>query len=221
MLTRLRRRFGNDDGFTLPELIVTIAIIAIIIVPLAQVVITFMLNSVKIGARQFESKDQQLAAQFWSSDVTSIGERNSSTFAASSGINNPPGSTCGSAPSGGSAQITFDWTTFVFSPATPTPVPATTRVTYYVTASTPTLAGTLVRTSCAAGGTPRSITVANTLETVSHAVQCSLNGTAWSSCSSLSGSGATGVWLKFYSADISGKGQGYWTVLSGQKRQTT
>ncbi|GAB3857974.1 prepilin-type N-terminal cleavage/methylation domain-containing protein [Nocardioides maradonensis] len=214
MLNGRRRR--NDDGFTLPELMITLTILAVILVPLSEVLITYMINSASIRARQFESKDQQLAAQYWSADVASVGQRDATTFAPSNGINT---GSCGSAPAGGAALISFTWTTFSFTPPSTTTTPGTTTVTYYGTPSSATSGGTIVRTSCASGS-PVSTTIANTVDTLSHAIRCSTDGSTYSACPGISGTGATGVYLRFFSADVSGKGQGYWTVLVGQRRQT-
>lgn len=218
----LKRPRHNDAGFTLVELVVTLTIIAIILVPLTQVVITYMLNSETIRARQFESKDQQLAAQYWAADVDSLGRRDTSgstpSFAAQSGINT---GTCTPSPAlvGATPQISFQWTTSTFTGSAgsaPTISYGTSTVTYW------TQGTKLVRTSCSPSGSEITETVANTLLVdASHAVGCNSDGSStYVACPSLSGDGHTGVYLHFYVADPSKRGQGYWATLVGQRRQT-
>lgn len=214
MLNVPRDRSRDDAGFTLPELLITMAILGIIMVPLSQVVISYMLNGEIIRARQTESKDQQIASHYWSADVASVGKRNATTFAAQNGINVD---SCGS---GGTPQISLSWTKFSFTAPATTTTTSTTTVTYYTTASTATTGGTLIRRSCA-GGAPVSQTIARSLLIDgAHPVQCSVGSGSFAACSSMSGTGDGGIRLRFYVADPSGRGQGYWTTLRGQRRQT-
>lgn len=69
---RLRYR---DDGFTLIELLAAVAILAVITVPLANVVLVYLRTSDQIVARLMESSDVQLAAAYFARDVDSIGVR--------------------------------------------------------------------------------------------------------------------------------------------------
>ncbi|MBM0126248.1 prepilin-type N-terminal cleavage/methylation domain-containing protein [Pimelobacter simplex] len=218
MLTAAGQRARNDDGFTLPELIITMAILAIIMVPLAQVVISYLINAESVRARQTESKDQQIASHYWSSDVASVGQRDPSTFAASDGVNT---GSCGTAPSGGTAQISLRWTRFSFTAPSTTVAPTTTTVTYYSTPSTSTAGGTLVRKVCVNGSTvTRENTIARSLLIDgSHPFECKSGSGSFAACPSLSGSGNSGLHLRFFVKEPSGEGQEYETVLRGQRRQ--
>lgn len=71
----LRQRRRDDAGFTLIELMLTIAIIGIIAMPLAGVVIEYFKTSVTTQTRINESHDQQFAAAYWQQDVSSLGIR--------------------------------------------------------------------------------------------------------------------------------------------------
>ena len=218
MLTHASHTRSRDAGFTLPELLITMTILGVITIPLAQVVMSYFFNAEKIRARQTESKDQQLASQFWSRDVSSVGLRDAA-FGLSSGINT--GSPCGTTPAGGAAEISFRWTAFTFIAPSTAATPDTASVTYYSIPPTATAGGRLVRISCISG-TPKATTIANTLRTdAAHPIQCSTDGSTFVACPDLSGTGANGVFLKFYVADASNKGQPYWTTISGQRRQTS
>lgn len=204
----LSRRTSDECGFTLIELLVTITITSLIIFPLCAMVITFLTNSQTISARQYESKDQQIAAQYWSADVGSLGTRADSTFAAGDGIN-----TGDCTPFTGSKIISLRWTSFTFTSTSPVVSAAPITVTY-------SYSGTrLMRTACM-GGTPQPATIANNLVDPLNHVQCSVDGLNYTQCSSVSGNGANGLYLKFLVADASGKGDSYSATLVGERRQT-
>lgn len=67
----------DDAGFTLIELMVTIAIMGIIMLPLGNLVIEYFQNTVSTQARAAESHDEQIAAAYFGGDVVSLGQRNS------------------------------------------------------------------------------------------------------------------------------------------------
>ena len=72
---RLRALHRREDGFTLPELIITVTIIGIIAAGLAGVVISFLKTTTDTQSRLTESHDVQFAAAYWQRDVASIGVR--------------------------------------------------------------------------------------------------------------------------------------------------
>lgn len=198
------RRTRDDSGFTLIELTITVSILGIIIVPLCAIVTTYLINSAKVGARLNESKDQELAAAYWQQDVASTGVRDSSGNPANA--INVSGSDCGSP--GAAKIITLSWTTYALDGTT-----TTANVTYSTAAS-----GTqLVRTACgAASGTS---TVSNHVD-AGTAIQCSLNGAAYTACTGLSGTGGSTLNLRFTVKDSSNRGQPYQVTLIGQRRQS-
>jgi prepilin-type N-terminal cleavage/methylation domain-containing protein len=69
------RGSGTENGFTLVELIMAIAVIGVIIVPLGNVVIGYLRNTDETTARLLESHDAQIASAYWAQDVASVGMR--------------------------------------------------------------------------------------------------------------------------------------------------
>ena len=69
MRSWLRRRLGTDDGLTLVELVVTIGIVGMIVVPLSGVVLAYLRNTVETQQRLTESHDVQFAAAYWQRDT--------------------------------------------------------------------------------------------------------------------------------------------------------
>ena len=72
MLIR-RPSLRDERGFTLVEMLITVAILGIIIVPLANALIGFFRNSADTTGRLSESHDVQIAAAYFAQDVQSVG----------------------------------------------------------------------------------------------------------------------------------------------------
>lgn len=70
-----RRLVRDDKGITLVELLVTITLLIIIIVPLTNAMIAYLRNTDAINDRLAASHDAQLAAAFFAQDVQNIGVR--------------------------------------------------------------------------------------------------------------------------------------------------
>ena len=68
--------FGLGAGVTLTEVLVAIAILAVIIVPLGNALIAFLKNNDETMRRLSENQDVQLAAAYFAQDVQNIGVRN-------------------------------------------------------------------------------------------------------------------------------------------------
>ena len=70
-----RRMRWNDQGLTLPELLVAIAIMGIIILPLGDAFIGYLRNSDETTRRLGESHDAKMISAYFSGDVQSLGIR--------------------------------------------------------------------------------------------------------------------------------------------------
>ncbi|MEV0789027.1 prepilin-type N-terminal cleavage/methylation domain-containing protein [Kribbella sp. NPDC050459] len=80
MLTRRR----TDEGFTLVELLVAVAILAVITVPLANVVIGAFRNTTDTSDRLELSHDAQISSSYFARDVAEVGLRDWAAVSASS-----------------------------------------------------------------------------------------------------------------------------------------
>jgi prepilin-type N-terminal cleavage/methylation domain-containing protein len=125
----MRRLLGGDSGFTLVELVLTVAIVGIIVVPLTGVVFGYLRNTVDTSARLTESHDVQFTAAYWQRDVASIGVRSGSydsspavhSFPLQSSVDLPP---CSPLPTGATAVVTLGWTDYASA------APSLVKVTY-------------------------------------------------------------------------------------------
>ena len=66
---------SDDRGLTLPELLVALAILAIIIIPLSDALIGFVRNTDATTRRMNESHDIQLASTYFARDIQKLGVR--------------------------------------------------------------------------------------------------------------------------------------------------
>ncbi|MFC7495968.1 MULTISPECIES: PulJ/GspJ family protein [unclassified Nocardioides] len=131
MIARLRRRASDDAGFTLVEMVMTVAIVGFISVALTGVVFSFMRNTVETQARMTESHDVQFAAAYWQRDVASTGVRSttydptSRTFELGQSVDAVPA--CG-LPAGATAVVTLAWNEY--TSLVSTDAPTVVKVTY-------------------------------------------------------------------------------------------
>ncbi|MGN6723486.1 MAG: PulJ/GspJ family protein [Marmoricola sp.] len=77
-------RTARDEGLTLIELVVTVAVMSIIMGSLVGMVFLFMRTSTDASTKMNESTDQQFASAFWQQDVSSLGVRGTPA-----GVGNP------------------------------------------------------------------------------------------------------------------------------------
>jgi prepilin-type N-terminal cleavage/methylation domain-containing protein len=211
----LRRRFGAEDGFTLVELVITVAILAMIVVPLTGVVLAYLRNTVDTEARLTESHDVQFAAAYWQRDVASIGVRSSTydtashSFPLEQSVDLPP---C-TLPAGASAVVTLAWSEFTSMASTDPP--ATVKVTY---ATRP--AGAvyeLLRVRC--GSQPSTIVLANNL-TALPAPSCHKADATTTPCDGAGANVPALVKLPLSVHDSSGNLSTYTATLAGERRQS-
>ena len=114
-LWRARRERG-DDGFTLIELILSVAILGIVSAALLEIVFQYVKTTSDTSSRLNESTDQQFISTYWQDDVSSLGRRSfnaaTGTFSTDQSVfagGGGPGS-CGS--SVGSVAVALAWNEF-------------------------------------------------------------------------------------------------------------
>ena len=133
---RLRRR-SSDAGFTLVELVVTITIMGVIIVPVSNFVLAYFKNLTSTQNRLADSHDVQIAAAYFSKDVANVGMHVSATDVTfvQSVFTSPTGTYCGSSL-GGTTLLLLKWDDWTVSGgANPTGVSAGPHSAAYVVKS--------------------------------------------------------------------------------------
>lgn len=114
---------GQEAGFTLIELVITVAIMGIISGALIGVVFQYLKVTSANRTRLSESTDQQFISAYWQQDVSSLGKR---TFTPDDKTNPVPsaGSVFTTATAGdcgfgvGTPIVRFEWTAFEVGAAT-------------------------------------------------------------------------------------------------------
>ncbi|MFS3128555.1 type II secretion system protein J [Nocardioides sp. Bht2] len=172
---RAERR--HDDGFTLIELVMTVAMVGIVTVGLVGVVMSYFRTTVDTQARMTESQAVQFAAAYWQRDVASIGVRSydsaTKTFPLQQSVNVTPA--C-SLPSG-TVVTTLAWSQYAPGNLDST-APATVVTVSYLTRPTDG-ARELVRVRCTGANVDTTTVVARSLDsqpTITCNVACSGTG---------------------------------------------
>lgn len=222
---------ARDDGFTLIELVMTIAIVAMIVTALAGVIIVYLRTATSAQTRMNESHDVQLAAAYFQQDFNSVGVHGFVAGAAGTGQSGPfptqqsvwttaePAGVPASCSGLAGAVVGFVWNDY--STAT---VDSTTGAwsgwTTDAVVYTATSAGsnyTLQRTRCVGSATATTITLANSLAAVP-SVSCAGVG-----CNDTSGAVPTALTMTLQVADNSQgptSTTGYTATLTADRRQS-
>lgn len=157
-----RPALREEAGFTLIEMVVTVAIVGIVVVALTGVVLSYLRTTVDTQARLSESHDVQFVSAYWQRDVASIGVRSSTydtashTFPLTQSIDLAACPLTGDA-TGAAPVVTLAWTEH--DSLTSTDPGATVKVTYAYRAETE--GGRLYRARC--GSRPATVEVADRL----------------------------------------------------------
>ncbi|TNM50221.1 type II secretion system protein [Nocardioides albidus] len=216
MLTRERLRRGRDAGFTLIELVVTVAILGVIAVVLLGVVIQYLKVSGTTQARLAESTDQQFISAYWQNDVSSLGRRtftptdpsNPAPTAQSVYVGTTGPSNCGATV--GTVVVAFAWGEYPVNASVSTAwTPTAQEVTYVRVGSSAPYS--LKRVRCKDGVEGAPLTVAHNL-TGTPTITCDATCTA--------GSPPNRVSMEFTVRDPSEPAStGYTTTVSADRRQ--
>jgi prepilin-type N-terminal cleavage/methylation domain-containing protein len=222
---RERRARRADDGFTLIELVITVAIVGIVVVALTGVVVSYLKTTVTVETRLTESHDVQFASAYWQRDVASIGRRSTTydrtghTFPLEQSVESPDSGSLASCPLPSAANlVTLAWTEYdPAAPDTPTQV----TVTYLRRGANAPY--DLVRVRCTGAHLDSQVTVANNLSDPP-VVEC-VRADGSSGPDKCNGSGANVpviVTMKLTSHDQDSRDatSTYSATLSGERRQT-
>jgi prepilin-type N-terminal cleavage/methylation domain-containing protein len=122
LTTQRSGRPRADDGFTLIEMVMTVAILGIVSATLLGVVFQYLKTTSDTSARLNESTEQQFVSTYWQEDVSSLGRQtlNASsalTRAQSVFVNAAGPSSCGT--SLGTVVVAFAWNEFNVNAANP------------------------------------------------------------------------------------------------------
>jgi prepilin-type N-terminal cleavage/methylation domain-containing protein len=210
LIARLRALHRREDGFTLPELIITVTIIGVISAGLAGVVLSFLKTTTDTQARLTESHDVQFATAYWQRDVASIGVRGwdatSKSFPLQQSVNITPA--C-SLPAG-TRVATLAWSEYTSTSLDSTATPTTITVSYV--AEPDTGGYNLIRTRCTGATKDSEFEVMHSLNALP-TVTCDISCT--------SASVPMVVSLDVSVLDPDGHGSTALTAtLSGERRQT-
>jgi prepilin-type N-terminal cleavage/methylation domain-containing protein len=220
LIDRLRARPSNDEGFTLIELVITVAILGIVAAALCGVMLQYLKTTTDTSARLNESTDEQFISTYWQNDVSSLGRRSFSTdpntnlgivavdqsvFVGSAG----PGG-CGS--SVGSVAVAFVWNEFQVGASIPDDAWHTTpqEVAYVTVPNGNRLL--LERVRCKDGVASTPVPVAHNL-TTAPSISCDTSCTAASPPNRVS--------MTFTVRDAHNPNNtGYTTTVSADRRQS-
>lgn len=225
----LRRGMRDEAGFTLIELIVTVAIVGIVVTALGGVMISYLKLSNTTQAKLNETTDQQLTSAYWQQDVSSLGRRLFDPAPSTPGnqIQVQESARLGAAPAGmpsgctagasGTIVIGFVWNDYPVGGTAVTAWDATVSgVIYFANQVGPQWE--LSRIRCTTGGATRTAVVAHRL-TAAPVAACFDSAGASSNCFATAALPATVTLTMNVSDQSFGSSTGYTTVLTAQRRQ--
>jgi prepilin-type N-terminal cleavage/methylation domain-containing protein len=205
-----------DDGFTLIELVITVAIVGIVVVALTGMVMSYLNTTVSTQKRLTESHDVQFASAYWQRDVASIGVR-STTYDPTDTVHSFPlltsvtkdGSLASCALPSGTPVVTLAWSQYV---VTDPNNPKTVTVTYMASPSGSRYE--LTRRRCTGSTINSTVTVADNL-TALPIVSCDV------ACAGAGSAVPNFVTMALSVNDPDGHStSNYTTTLTGERRQT-
>jgi prepilin-type N-terminal cleavage/methylation domain-containing protein len=209
LIHRLRALHRRDDGFTLPELIITVAIIGIISAGLAGVVISFLKTTTDTQSRLTESHDVQFAAAYWQRDVASLGVRGWDSVTKSFPLQQSVDVTPACSLPAGTRVVTLAWSEYTSTVSTDTP----TTITVSYVAEPDTGGYNLIRVRCTGATKDSQFEVMHSLNALP-TVTCDVSCTGAPNVPTL-------VSLNVSVSDPDGHGNtGLTASLSGERRQT-
>lgn len=212
---RLRSRV-SDDGFTLIEMIVTVAILGVISAGLVGVVFQYLKTVGDTRTRLSESTDQQFISTYWQNDVSSLGRRAfnptdtdpvpsmQSVYIGAAG----PGG-CGDGV--GAVIVAFAWQEYAVNSTPANAWTATPQEVAYV------------RVGGSAPFTLKRVRCKNGVAEAPHTVAHNLTGTPTISCDTTCTAATlpNRVSMQFTVRDVSEPGSpGYTTTVSADRRQS-
>jgi prepilin-type N-terminal cleavage/methylation domain-containing protein len=211
------RRTHGDDGFTLIELVMSVAILGIVSAALLGIVFQYVKTTSDTSARLNESTDEQFVSTYWQNDVSSLGRRSLAIAPASATFNTDQSVFVGSAGPGGcgsavgSVAVAFAWNEFDVGVAAPAdPWGSKPQQVAYVTVPNGSRF-LLKRVRCKNGVAGTPLTVAHNL-TAAPTISCD------SSCGSTTLPNRVSMTFTVKDA-ANANSQGYTTTVSADRRQ--
>ncbi|CAM3252375.1 prepilin-type N-terminal cleavage/methylation domain-containing protein [Nocardioides dubius] len=169
----------TDEGFTLVELVMTVAILGIVTVGLVGVVLSYFSTTVDTQARLTESQSVQFAAAYWQRDVASIGVRSYDSGTKTFPLQRSVGVTPACSLPSGMLVTTLAWSEYDEDDLDSTATPATVTVSYLTRPADG--ARELIRVRCTDATSDSVVVVARSLNaepTVTCDVACGGSGNA-------------------------------------------